>query len=66
VITPRRTPQDCRERAAECARLAAKETSPEIRETLLYMAMRWHEFADADEAAMARWPPPSPVGDYLR
>jgi hypothetical protein len=56
-------PHDCRKRAVECKRLASKATSPEIYETLIYMAMRWHELADADEAAIGRWPPPSTTGD---
>jgi len=37
-----------RERAAECERLAAQATSPENRELLLYMAMRWQALAGHD------------------
>ena len=43
------TPQDFRDRAAECERLAATMQEPAARETLLYVASRWRAIADADE-----------------
>jgi hypothetical protein len=52
-MTPK-TPQDFRERAAECERLAEKAIRPEYRETLLYVASRWRALAEEDEARL--WP----------
>ena len=40
------TAAECRERALECKRLADEAGSPETRETLLYLSMRWHQLAD--------------------
>ena len=48
-MTPK-TPQDYRDRAAECERLAADMWEPRARETLLYVASRWRAMANADEA----------------
>ena len=41
---------DFRERANSCERLADTAISPETRETMLYLAARWHALADEDEA----------------
>jgi hypothetical protein len=46
------TPQEFRDRAAECERKAAEVSAPEFRETLLYVASRWRELADEDEARL--------------
>jgi hypothetical protein len=46
------TPQDFRDRAAECERLAEKATQPEPRETMLYVASRWRALAEEDEARL--------------
>jgi hypothetical protein len=43
------TPQDFRDRAAECERLAATATNPEARETMIYVASRWRALAEEDE-----------------
>ena len=48
--SPPKTPQDFRARAASCERLADSATSPETRETMLYLASRWRALADQDEA----------------
>ena len=48
-MTPE-TPQELRDRAADCERQAAETTLPRVRETLLYVAARWRELADEDEA----------------
>lgn len=52
-MTPR-TPQDFRERAAECERLAELASRPETRETLLYVASRWLALAEEDEARLRK------------
>jgi hypothetical protein len=44
-----KTPQDFRERAAECERLAETAKNPATRETLLYLASRWRALAEEDE-----------------
>jgi hypothetical protein len=47
------TPQILRyrkDRAEACERLAETATSPETRETMLYLASRWRVLADGDEA----------------
>jgi hypothetical protein len=49
-----RTPQDYRDRANACERLAEAATNPEIREMLLYLAKRWRDLAAADEAEERR------------
>jgi hypothetical protein len=43
--TPRHTPEYYGERAVECERLADRAGSAEIRETMLYLAMRWQVLA---------------------
>jgi hypothetical protein len=43
-------PQECCARAKECERLAETATNPETREMLLYLAKRWRDLADDDEA----------------
>jgi hypothetical protein len=45
---PPKTPQDYRDRAAACERLADSVTSAETREN--YLAVRWRALADEDEA----------------
>jgi hypothetical protein len=50
------TPQEFRYRAAECERKSAEAQLPEVRKTLLHVALRWRELADEDEA---RGPLPS-------
>lgn len=47
-----KTPQDFRERAIECERLAAAALEPHARETLLYVAAQWRRMAEEDEARM--------------
>jgi hypothetical protein len=49
------TPQALRERAEECERQAADVTSPQYRETLLFVAARWRTLADEDEKVLASW-----------
>ena len=49
TLSPR-TPQAFRERAEECERLADEATSLSVRETMLYLAMRWRALADENEA----------------
>jgi hypothetical protein len=48
-MTPK-TPQEFRERAEECERLAETATRPETRETMLYVAARWRALVEEDEA----------------
>jgi hypothetical protein len=48
-MAPRSEPQEFRERAAECERLAKVSTSRRDRETLLFVASRWRAMADEDE-----------------
>jgi hypothetical protein len=43
------TPDDFRERVAECERQATKARSPTVRETLVFVARRWRELAAEDE-----------------
>jgi hypothetical protein len=43
------TPDECRERAAECQRQAENTTDEHARETLLYVASRWLALAELDE-----------------
>ena len=43
------TPQDFRERADACERLADEAENPRARETLLYVAARWRAMAAEDE-----------------
>ena len=45
------TPQDSRDRADECERLAASAISPSNRKSLLDLAQRWRALADANERA---------------
>jgi len=45
-----KTPQDYIDRATNCEQLADAATSPETRETLLYLASRWRALADEEEA----------------
>ena len=45
----RQTPSYCRARADECERLAAKALSPDTREIMTYLALRWRELAEHDE-----------------
>lgn len=47
-----RTPQDFRDRAAECERLAEQFANPAVRETMLHVAATWRRLADEDEARM--------------
>jgi len=54
--TPAERVEYYRERAAECERLAAQSTSPENRELLLYMAMRWRALA-GDDVTLPEPPP---------
>lgn len=42
--TPK-TARECRERAAECERLAETAPNPEARETMLLLAKRWRALA---------------------
>jgi hypothetical protein len=48
-VLPRETPQDYRQRAAECQKLADDAKDPRARETLLYVVSRWLALADADD-----------------
>ena len=45
-----KTPQDYIDRATACEALADAATSPETRETMLYLAGRWRALADEEEA----------------
>jgi hypothetical protein len=53
-MAPEGGPEEFRERAAECERLAAETKNPHYRETLLYVASRWRAIAGEDER---RWHP---------
>jgi hypothetical protein len=58
------SPQDFRERADACERLAKTAVLAETRETMLYLATRWLRLADEDEVrqktthSSATSPPP--------
>jgi hypothetical protein len=57
-----KTPEEFRECAARCERLADESTVAATREILLYLAARWNAMAAADEARQAgpeRLQPPS-------
>jgi hypothetical protein len=41
------SPEEYRQRAEECDRLAESVTSPRVRETMQYMASRWRALAEA-------------------
>ena len=43
-----KTAQDYIDRATACEQLADAATSPEIRETMLYLATRWRALADEE------------------
>jgi hypothetical protein len=45
------TPEEYRQRAADCERVAAETSSADVRETMLEVAARWRRLADEDEAA---------------
>ena len=51
-MAPQNEPQEFRDRAAECERLAELGTNRRDRETLLYVASRWRAMADEDDR---RW-----------
>jgi hypothetical protein len=48
-MAPRDKPQEFRQRAAECERLAELSRDSNARETLLFVASRWRAMADDDE-----------------
>ena len=54
-MTPK-TPQDFRDRATECERVAVAATNPATRETMLYVASRWLALAAEDEKRQAILP----------
>jgi hypothetical protein len=39
------SPHEYLDRAQDCERLAANATNSEVRQTLLYLARRWRDFA---------------------
>jgi hypothetical protein len=41
--------EECRERAADCERLATESRRPNDREAMLYAASRWRDIADEEE-----------------
>jgi hypothetical protein len=45
-------PQECRDRAASCERLAKTATTPENREIMQYLARRWLALAEEEEAKL--------------
>ena len=47
---PPKSPTYYRERAEECEKVAREATSPHVREMMLYVASRWQELADWEEA----------------
>ena len=46
---PPQTPADYRARAIECERLAEAASSPETREIMTYLTLRWRDLAEHDE-----------------
>ena len=44
------TPQDYRDRATDCERVAQEAVSQETREIMVYLAERWRVLADEVEA----------------
>jgi hypothetical protein len=62
MVSSPRTPQDYRERADECERLAADAVMPATRETMLYLAARWRSLAaEAEAKAQSSLPPDQSV-----
>jgi hypothetical protein len=57
-----KTPEDFRERAANCERMAAKTKDRQVRETFLYIASKWRALAADDERERTR---PSTSGKSL-
>ena len=47
IILPPRTPEEYRDGAAACERLADEARDESTREIILYVAMRWRALADA-------------------
>ena len=43
-----KTREDYRERAVNCERMAAKTKDPQVRQTFLYIASKWHALAADD------------------
>lgn len=48
-----KTPQEYRQLADECERLANSMINPAARETMFFVARRWRDLADEEEAARA-------------
>ena len=44
-----KTREDFRERAVNCERMAAKTKDPQVRQTFLYIASKWHALAADDD-----------------
>jgi hypothetical protein len=47
---PPKSPAYYRERAEECEKLARGASSPHVGEVMLYVALRWRELADWEQA----------------
>jgi hypothetical protein len=54
TITLLSTPEEFRQRAIECDRLAKRARRPNERETMTFAAARWREMADEVEAKRGR------------
>jgi hypothetical protein len=54
TITLLSTPEEFRQRAIECDRLAKRARRPSERETMTFAAARWREMADEVEAKRGR------------
>jgi hypothetical protein len=54
--------EDYRQRCEECERLAETATSPYVRETMRYLAVRWRNLADEEEAKERHRPKPPRLG----
>jgi hypothetical protein len=52
-IKPAPVSLDLRARAAACEELASETVNPFVRETMLYLAMRWRTLADEDDVKAA-------------
>jgi hypothetical protein len=55
-MRPMNTPQEYRERAADCERLAGEAARPHDREAMLYAAKRWHDLAEEEESKLRQEP----------
>jgi hypothetical protein len=55
-MRPMNTPEEYRERAADCDRLALEARRPHDREAMQYAAQRWRDMAEEEESKARQRP----------